>query len=137
MIQNFEELREHSRCAPNTIPCPFSFWATDWGCINEAGYETIVTESIARAQVFNACAGLPAPSYSPRFTEERGPIGRATVLTVSAYRIGTVRDDFCDKNNYGGTRLLNPFSNIIGNDLPLPLRPNKEVLKPYIAGGTR
>lgn len=136
MLQKVAELCEHPNSGPDSISWPFSSWATDWGRINEAGYETIVAESIARSQVFNACASLPAPYYSPLFTEERSPIGRATVLTVSAYRIGKIRDDFWDKKSYGKYLLTTPHVNINSNELALPLRPNKEVLKPYIAGGT-
>ncbi|KAH7397136.1 heterokaryon incompatibility protein-domain-containing protein [Pyrenochaeta sp. MPI-SDFR-AT-0127] len=115
-----------------------SSWAPDWTKISDRDYERPVAERINRALVFNACGGRPALLPKPLFTACPHILTSSAVLTVSAYRIGKVK-------NYEGNSMkyMMPFTihQSMGIDtnqeFPLPLHPTKSLKRPYVAGGTR
>lgn len=115
----------------------FSSWAPDWTKISDRDYEGPVAERINRALVFNACGGRPALLPKPLFTAYPHVLTSSAVLTVSAYRIGKVKNYEENPMKYIMPFTMHQSMGIDKNqDFPLPLYPTKSLKGPYVAGGT-
>jgi hypothetical protein len=122
------ELQKRRVPPPEPVQMQFPSWTPDWESINRRGQENLTSYRINRAFIYDACPSRPAPPHPLRHTSSP-VLTRTSVLTVSAIRIGAVRD-----GNF--MPILNTEqASVSADNLPLPWNPDSLLAKPYVAGG--
>ena len=122
---------------PAPVELPLSSWVTDWGRINDLGYEDSVSERINRALAFDASGGRPALIPQGMLYTSDPALVPSAILPVSVFRVGKVlgkqegggdySNQFCIHDNY-------PIK-IDEDYFPLPMNSNKHLAQAYRPGG--